>query len=199
MPGGRNIIRYAEMKRHTNSRLLVLRRDTATGMTLVGWDEDLPAGRFEHLGLVCESEKNILPMCDSNAYDAYQAAVNLAREANRDVLKQQIQANLAKGWHRVPFDLAHDPLAMKADSIGNYADAAMQLHYQLTRNQKHAWVVFRNDGIIHVRARYPKKMLDELTYQVWYFKQKQELGKLRGDLSEGTLIINESGLWFDAM
>jgi hypothetical protein len=30
-----------------NPRQLVLRRDTATGMTLVGWEEDLPVGRFD--------------------------------------------------------------------------------------------------------------------------------------------------------
>ncbi|MBI1422209.1 MAG: hypothetical protein GC149_02000 [Gammaproteobacteria bacterium] len=100
--------------RRANLRQLVLRRDTATGLTLVGWEEDLPVGRFEHL----------------------------------------------------------------------------------TRNCKRAWVIARQGTITHVRARYPDKTLDELTYQVWYHTQLHQLHLLDGVLLEGNLMICESGLWF---
>ena len=183
-------------KRRTNLRQLVLRRDTATGMTLVGWEEDLPVGRFEHLKLVCESASNILPARESEAYAAYQSAISFARTENIRMLVQQSLHHQAEGWYRVPFDLAHNQHAMRPDSIGNYAAAAMQLQFQLTRNCKQAWAIALRGTITHVRARYPKKQLDELTYQVWYHSQLHQLNQLDGDLLEGSLMICESGLWF---
>ena len=181
-----------------NPKQLVLRRDTATGMTLVGWEEDLPVGRFEHLELICELAKNILPERDSEAYVSYQSALHNARQANRLMLEQQVRDHQLKGWVLVPFELAYDQAAMKADSIGNFTAAAIQLNYQLTRNRKQAWAILQRGGIVHVRARYPQRALDELTYQVWYHKQLHELNEMSGALLEGTLIICESGLWFEA-
>jgi hypothetical protein len=181
-----------------NPRQLVLRRDTATGLTLIGWEEDLPVGRFEHLELICESADNSLPDNDSEDYRSYQSAIAQARQANTRMLDQQVQQHQAQGWYPVPFALAQDAQTMKADRVGNYAAAAMQLHYQLTRNCQQAWVIVRRGVIVHVRARYPKKALDELTYQVWYHKQQHELNQLDGTLLEGTLVSCESGLWFVA-
>lgn len=181
-----------------NPRQLVLRRDTATGLTLVGWATDLPVGRFEHLELICESASSILPECDSEYYASYQSALDLARQANNLILEQQVRLNQSQGWYRVPFALAHDQQTMRADSFGNYAAAAMQLHYQLTQKCKQAWALLQRGTVVHVRARFPKKTLDVLTYQVWYHKQLHELSKMGGTLMEGTLIICESGLWFDA-
>ena len=181
-----------------NPKQLVLRRDTATGMTLVGWEEDLPVGRFEHIELVCESSKSILPECDSENYVAYQSALQNARQANQLLLEQQVRDYLSRGWFLVPFELAQNPEAMKADSFGCFTSAAMQLHYQLTYNRSQAWAMIRQDNIIHIRARYPLKQLDELTYQVWYHKQRHDLNEIDGTLLEGQLIICESGLWFEA-
>jgi hypothetical protein len=185
------------MARQPNPRQLVLRRDTATGLTLVGWETDLPVGRFEHLELICESAKNILPDSDSEFYDSYQSALQHARQANNLMLETQARHNLSKGWYRVPFDLAPNRQAMQADSVGSYAAAAMQLHYQLTQNRKQAWAILQRGTVTHVRARYPKNELDVLTYQVWYHQQLNQLNKIGGSLVEGYLIICESGLWFD--
>lgn len=186
------------MTQKSNPRQLVLRRDTATGLTLVGWATDLPVGRFEHLALIGESTKHILPVRESEYYDAWQSALDQARQANNLMLAQQVRINQSKGWYLVPFELAHNRVAMKADSVGNYAAAAMLLHFQLTQNRKQAWVIVQRGAVMHVRARYPKRELDEFTYQVWYHKQQHELRNLGGSLLEGNLIVCESGLWFDA-
>jgi hypothetical protein len=181
-----------------NPRQLVLRRDTATGLTLVGWAADLPVGRFQHLELIGELADNILPDSKSACYDAWQTALHHARQANRLVLAKQVRQHQAKGWYLVPFELAQDRQAMHSDSVGNYAAAAMQLHYQLTHNRKQAWVNIQGGTVVHVRARYPKKALDELTYQVWYNVQLQQLNLMEGSILEGNLISCESGLWFAA-
>lgn len=186
------------MTRKSNPRQLVMRRDTATGLTLVGWATDLPVGRFEHLALIGESAHNHLPDSGSEYFDAWQSALHTARQANMYLLEQQVLQHQARGWYHVPFELAQDQAAMMADSVGNYAGAAVQLLYQLTRHRKQAWAVIRQATVVHVRARYPRKTLDELTYQVWYHQQHQQLTELGGTLLEGELIICESGLWFSA-
>jgi len=186
------------MSHKPNPKQLVLRRDTATGMTLVGWDEDLPVGRFEHLELICESANNNMPEYDTKGFASYQLALHNARQANQRIVEQQVRHYKSKGWILVPFELSHDHEAMKADSMGNFSAAAMKLHYQLIKNRKRAWAVIQRDSVVHVRARHPQKKLDELTYQVWYYKQLNELNELGGMLLEGHLIICESGLWFEA-
>jgi len=180
-----------------NTRQLVLRRDTATGLALVGWDTELPLGRFDHLALIGKSVNSTLPNCGSEFFEAYQAALHYARQANNRLLEQQAQQLQSKGWVRVPFKLAKNPQLMLADCVGNYAAAAMQLHYQLTQNSKSAWAIIQQDNVLHVRARYPKNELDELTYQVWHHKQLNELNQMLGTLFEGNLIACESGLWFE--
>lgn len=180
-----------------NPRQLVLRRDTATGLTLVGWETDLPLGRFEHIDLIGEFKENILPDISSELYDIYQAALLEARQANLHVLEQQVQHHQSKGWYKVPFELAKKQEPLEADPYGNYAAAAMQLYYQLAENQNRTWAIIREDVIVHVRARYPKKRMDRLTYQVWYHKQQHELKEMGGVLLEGNLFACESGLWFE--
>lgn len=186
------------MSQKSNPRQLVLRRDTATGLTHVGWETDLPLVRFEHLALIGELADNVLPDRRSQHHAAYQTALRQARCANRIMLERQTRANQSRGWYHIPFELACDPNAMQADSVGNYASAAMQLQYQLTHNCKHAWVVHADGVITHVQSRYPKTALDELTYQVWYHKQLHDLKCLGGTLMEGTLRVCESGLWFES-
>lgn len=121
-----------------------------------------------------------------------------ARQANTLLLEQQVQDNEAKAWYRVPFELANDPQSLAADTVGNYAAAAMQLHFHLTQHTKQAWAIRREGVIVHVRARHPPKALDELSYQVWYHQQRYQLEKMGGTLLKGNLVICESGLWFDA-
>lgn len=186
------------MSYKSNPRQLVMRRDTATGMTSVGWDVELPLGRFAHLELICETEQNLLPQPESQAYPSYQAALDEARRANQLCLQRQTQQNQRKGWYQIPFALADEQQVMQADRFGNFFAAAMQLHYQLTQNRRQAWMVIQHNTPICVRARYPRRELDELTYQVWYHKQLHELNALPGTLLEGELIACESGLWFAA-
>ena len=140
------------MTHKPNPKQLVLRRDTATGMTLVGWEEDLPVGRFEHLELICELANNILPERESEDYASYHSALQNARQANCLTLEQQGHDHQAKGWALVPFELA---VTRKTDSFGNLTTTVMQLYFQLTRNCKQAWPVVQQDCIVHVRARYP--------------------------------------------
>lgn len=182
---------------NSNPRQLVLRRDTATGLTQVGWETDLPVGRFEHLALVCELTDNNLPEISDEYYPAYQSALQRARQANHLMREQQVRHNQAKGWYIVPFDLAHHSQALEADNVGNYAAAAMRLHFQLTQKTKQAWAVIQAGAIMHVRARHPRKELDELSYQVWYHQQCSQLEEIGGTLLEGKLVICESGLWLE--
>ena len=179
-----------------NPRQLVLRRDTATGLTLVGWAADMPVGRFEHLALIGESARHTAPDPGCDFYADWQAAVRQARQANSTLLEQQVRHNESRGWYQVPFGLVPGLQSAEADSVGNYAAAAMQLQYHLTHNCKQAWAVHQHGAIVHVRARYPKKQLDELTYQVWYHRQLKQLDELDGNLLEGDLKVCESGLWF---
>jgi len=184
------------MTSRLNTRNLVMRRDRATGMIQVGWDADLPRGRYEHLAVICNSTSYCLPDRDSNEYQAYQSALHEARQVNQRVLAEQVRRNQAKGWMPVPFDLAENPDTMIADRVGSFADAAMQLQHQLTQKQKVVWAVVQDRLIIHVRSRHSKKQRDDLTKQVWYHNQLNELGQLGGTLFEGELMVFESGLWF---
>lgn len=186
------------MSNRPNPRQLVLRRDTATGLTQVGWETDLPVGRFEHLELICELTENRLPDTNSDYYAAYQSALDSAREANTLMLERQVRHNIIKGWYIVPFALAQRRQVLEADSFGNYSAAAMQLHFQLTQNDKQAWAVIQGGEVVHVRARFPAKELDELSYQVWYHQQCHQLENIGDAVLEGNLLICESGLWFDA-
>ena len=184
------------MSNKTNPRQLVLRCDSATGLAQVGWETDLPLGRFEHLELICESHDYTLPDIRSEHHAAYQAALVRARQANSLMLQQQTRHHQASGWYRVPFALAPPQAELQADSVGSYTAAAMQLHFILTQNIKQAWAVIQTEEIVHLRARYPLKELDELSYQVWYHQQCHQLQHMGGSLLEGELRICESGLWF---
>lgn len=179
-----------------NPRQLVLRRDTATGMAQVGWETDLPIGRFQHLELICEPEDSLLPRLESKHYAAYQAACMHAREANTLLLQQQRQQRLVQGYLYVPFELSPDSSALCADQFGNYQNAAMKLLFQLTRNNRQVWVVVYGKTIVHVRPREPNKELDTLAYQVWLHQQLHQLEQIQGQRQEGSLFICESGLWF---
>lgn len=181
----------------TNPRQLVLRRDKATGLTLVGWDVDLPPGRFEHLALICEPVHSSLQDMDSEEHAAYQSAMRHAQQANISLVEQRVSTNQSRGWYAVPFELAKKRDSMVADEVGNYAAAAMQLHFQLSGHCKRVWAVIRDGKVVHVRARYPKQALDELTEQVWYFRQLQELQAIEGELLQGVLIVCLSGLWLN--
>ena len=182
---------------HTgNPRQVVLRRDSATGLTQVGWETDLPLGRFEHLALICEVRDNALPGLNCEYHAAYRAALQQARLANTRLLQQQVQHNQARGWYRVPLELARQEKVLQADSVGSYSAAAMQLLFLLTHNCKQAWAVIQAEEIIHLRARQPAKALDELSYQVWWHQQRHQLEVMGGRLLEGELLICESGLWF---
>ena len=184
------------MATRDNPRLLVLRRDTATGLTQVGWETDLPIGRFEHLEVVCELNDNRLPNLDNEHYVEYQAALLSARETNASMLDEQSRHHMTKGWLFVPFELSPKGPLLVADIFGSFSAAAMKLLFQLTHNTKQVWAVLQDGCIVHVRSRRPTKNLDELSYQVWYHQQLHQLEKIGGKLLEGNLMVCESGLWF---
>lgn len=185
------------MSYKSNPRQLVMRRDTATGLTLVGWAADLPIGRFEHLKLIGDAVGNALPEPGDEYYETYQSALENARQANTQCLEQQVQLLQSKGWLRVPFELANAKHAVQTDTVGTYTAAALRLHFQLTHNCKQAWAILQEGTVAHVRARHPRYALDELTYQVWYHQQLQQLKQMGGILTEGELKVCESGLWFE--
>jgi hypothetical protein len=179
-----------------NPRQIVLRRDTATGLTRVGWETDLPIGRFEHIELICEQHDNHLPLPhDSENYSLWQQAISRAREANTLFIQQQIQQLNSKGWWPIPFELSSHRGSLSADEFGNYSAAAMQLLFELTRNVRDAWAVIVDAHIVHVRSRQPLKTLDVLPYQVWYHQQQSQLASYGGHIIEGQLQTCESGLW----
>lgn len=184
------------MANQSNPQQLVLRRDTATGMSQVGWAADLPTGRFEHLALVCEVNDHCLPVVGSDQYAAYLAACEKARAANALLLQRQVEANTARGWRRVPFHLVPASTRLAADDFGNFAAAATHLLFLLTHNHRQAWAVCQQGSIVHVRTRKPPRAMEELAYQVWYHTQITELAAL-GELTlSGSLLVAESGLWF---
>lgn len=183
------------MSYRSNSRQLVIRRDSATGLMLVGWASDLPIGRFEHIQLIGESAGHTLPEPDGVLFEEYQFALELARQANAQSLAAQVQLHQSQGWLQVPFALVNDSQAMHADSVGVFTAAAMQLHFRLAQNCKQAWAVLTDDKIVHIRARFPQQQLDELTFQVWYHQQLAQLNAMGDNILEGTLIVSGSGLW----
>lgn len=184
------------MAHRLNPRQLVLRRDTATGLTQVGWESDLPIGRFEHLELVCELDDIHLPDAGSKHYHEYQAACRRALQANIELLDLQSRSNEAKGWLLIPFELVDDEMRLRADAFGNCFAAAMQLMFYLTANIKDVWAVIQKNQVTHIRPRQPRKALDELSYQVWRHQQQHQLAQYQGEISKGRLVVQESGLWF---
>jgi len=96
-------------------------------MAQVGWADDLPMGRFEHIRLICETGDHALPNADNPHFPAYHLACQAAREANAELIQQQIRRNLDQGWVLVPFGLAPGETRLAADEFGNYAAAASQL------------------------------------------------------------------------
>lgn len=187
---------FLPMSHTLNPKKLVLRQDTATDLVQIGWDAELPLGRFLHLALICESNNHTMPDVDSEHYPAYQAGIRQARKTNEAILRQQTHEYLNKGWYPVPLSLANPASPLCADEVGLLTNAAMQLHYQLTRNCKHVWVTIVNEHITHVRRREPNRKLDELSLQVWYHQQQHQLASMHGTVASGHLLVSESGLWF---
>lgn len=191
----RATVRVMALKR--NPRQRVLRRDTATGMTLAGWDDDLPIGRFEHLALIDEVAIGDVPApALAQDHSPFACAVQRAREANAQRIVELQAEHAARGHRRVPFTLGHPDVNPCADEFGRYSDAAMQLGYALSGHQKQVWVVEQQQQLVHVRARFPQKRLDELTLQVWYYQQLHQLQQFKGQILEGQLLVCDSGLWF---
>ncbi|MFO7602382.1 MAG: hypothetical protein R6X06_01050 [Gammaproteobacteria bacterium] len=184
------------MPRLLNPQQLVLRRDTATGLLRVGWETDMPVGRFAHLRLICEVDAPCLPPADPAHEAAYQAAMAEARRCNQALLEQQAQQQRAQGWHPVPPTLSPRQPPPAADEFGNATAAAMQLCFALTHNVPQAWAVLDQGEIVHVRARRPQRQLDALAYQVWYHQQQRQLHELGAQVLTGRLQVCASGLWF---
>lgn len=179
-----------------NSKRLVLCQDSATGFVQIGWDTDLPPGRFVHLEVIGESAECHPLTRHSPHYASYQAACARARQLNAGELAKQIQTNIRRGRLPVPLDL-HADTSEQADEVGLYLSAAMQALHRLTANCREVWAVVARQAVIHIEPCRPVRAFDELAYQVWKHHTLSELQKLSGDIRAGKLIVQESGLWFE--
>lgn len=179
-----------------NPKKLVMRLDTATGLTCIGWDSELPPGRFSHLKVILEMQNQVLPDSRHACWNVYQNALAQARTANISHIKKIQQNHLDRGWHPVPFSLADDTTILQADESGIYTTAATQLRYKLAGHSQTVWAVISNEVIIHIRASEPKRELDELSLQVWHHHQRHQLSEMGETLLQGHLHVCESGLWF---
>lgn len=99
--------------------LLVLRVDTTTGLHVVGWDSDMPIGRFRHVEVICETQcsQRIGPHSENHAL--YLAACDKARTLNIPILEQQVHEALRRGWIQIPLDLHATHSNISPDSFGN--------------------------------------------------------------------------------
>ncbi len=176
--------------------ILVLRCDTATGFFRVGWDSDMPIGRFSHAEVVCEtlSSEPITPK--SPYFSAYVAACNKARVLNEAKLEQQRLDLITKGWIIVPLNLDSDDDLPEPDPFGGMQNQAMSTMHRLCENKTRVWAVITEDGIVNVRPCEPPRKMEAVEYQVWLNDQTQRMKAFRGDIIKGKLVVQESGLWF---
>jgi hypothetical protein len=181
-----------------NPNQLVLRRDTRTGIAHVGWAAELPLGRFSHIELIFEAD-DCAPITAVSAHFAlHQQACQKARALNVPLLAAQRERLLALGWLPVPLDL-NDPCAGAAhDALGCYKAAAMRALYRLTANLTAVWVVVDGNDITQVQAREPRRAMERLEFEVWKHHRLSELARSPGDIRQGCLVVEDSGLWFRA-
>lgn len=179
-----------------NSQLLVLRRDTATGFSRVGFHSELPLGRFEHIALICEVPSCTPVQPDSPFFAEYAAACEIACQLNHQLVEQQQQQNQLQGWLNVPLDLGEPQSTIQGDEFGSYEVQAQKTLYRLTRNVTEVWACVSDNQVRHIQSRYPPREMEMLDYQVWKHHQLAKISELPGVIATGRLIVQESGLWF---
>ena len=176
--------------------LLVLRRDTATGFYAVGWDSDMPIGRFAHIEVICETTSSEPIGPTHELHDAYTAACQKACVLNAPLLEKQIQQAINKGWLAVPLDLHQSTQSNDADVFGSQQVYAMQTRHRLCGNQPQVWCVLTAGVVVDVRACEPPRRMEPVEFHVWQHQQHQQMQAYGNEIRRGHLIAQESGLWF---
>jgi len=182
-----------------NAQQLVLRRDSSDSLIKVGWATEMPLGRFEHLALIAECT-NCEPLhTEHPLFPAYQSACRQARESNQRVLQQQQQQLHQSGWQRLDAAyLTQLPIAESdvCDDFGSLREHAMKLLFLLTANYPFVWCVEQDSHIVYVQSKKVPAKLQELEAQVWTHHRLSLLQQMPGHVSDGRLVVKESGLWF---
>lgn len=176
--------------------LLVLRRDTATGFYAVGWDSDMPIGRFAHIELICETASSEPIGPQHEFFAAYTAACQKACELNSPLLEKQIQQAISKGWLAVPLDLHGSDSAIDSDLFGRRQVLAMHTRHRLCANKPQVWCVLDAGVVVDVRACDPPRRMEPVEFHVWQHQQHQQMQAYGDEIRRGQLIAQESGLWF---
>lgn len=182
---------------HEPANLLVLRRDTATGLSKVGWAADMPLGRFEHIQSVCEVQD--FPDTPSHPqHQDYVAACRRARQLNAPLIEHKRRCLQESGCIPVPLDLDERNRRIEADAFGSYQYLAQQARYRLSANANEVWAVVAANRVIRVHSCNPPRRMEALEYQVWKNHCLAGLMALEGAVYRGRLRVCESGLWFCA-
>jgi len=176
--------------------LLVLRRDTATGFYTVGWDSDMPIGRFTHIEVVCQTTSSEPIVPEHEFFAEYTAACRKACNLNAPILEIQIQEAMAKGWLAVPLDLQRSTQTISPDPFGSQQINAMQTRHRLCGNQVQVWCVLAAGVVMDVRACEPPRKMEPVEFHVWQHQQHQQMRQYGEEILHGQLIAQESGLWF---
>ena len=189
------------MQPHVNPQQLVLRFDSATGFAKVGWAADLPAGRFIHIDVIgeaqiCEALSHDALPHDGRLYENFRRACERARGINAPLIAAQEADHRAKGYLPVPLNLHHPSVSTAPDRFGSYHEAAMHALFRLTANFALAWAVIHRQSVTCLCSCKPSKPMAELEFQVWKRHTLNQLGQIPGKIVAGTLIVQESGLWF---
>lgn len=176
--------------------LLVLRCDTATGFYQVGWDSDMPIGRFTLGEVICETTSSEPISSTSAYYERYMTACRQACELNAPIMTQQTNSALEAGWFSVPLDLHRSQQEITADPFGSLLTYAMQTRYRLCAHKKWVWCAIKNGLVVDIRACEPPRKMEPVEFHVWQHQQQQQMQQIGNEILRGTLIAQESGLWF---
>jgi len=173
---------------------LLLFRDTASGVTKVGWATDTVEDRFEILEVLCETDTSTPILASSPYYDHYRTACAQARDLNARAIEDQKRQYLSLGWYYVPHDLDVS-VELKEDDFGCFLEVARTTLYRLSGNSDEVWAVVQSEKVIALRPRTPAQQMEELEYRVWEANIRHQLAEFGGEILQGNLVALESGLW----
>ena len=179
-----------------NSQLLVLRRDSATGITQVGWASELPLGRFIHIDTIAASAVCAPIYTGSPLYADYLNACRRAQQLNEPELQKQRRTNRANGWYPVPLNLNGHQASIQPDPCGIYQLCAQQAKFRLSGDCNAVWAGITRNRVTHILSRRPHRLMHELEYQVWKHHLLHILSQQAERIIRGDLVVQDSGLWF---
>ena len=146
---------------------LVIRLDTATGFYKVGWDSDMPLGRFTHIEKICKTTSSAAITPNHPLYEQYQQACLTATQYNKKPLTTQHHQLFEKGWLPVPLSLHNLISSTQADEIGCFVQPATKLMQKLCQQHHEVWAVVHQQKIINVLSRTPPRVMQPVEFHVW--------------------------------